>query len=109
MASLTHGTKLVEESKRALKEELGPRALPPNHPLTRHVHRIVTRILEANNLGTLTDPNSSSGVSTWFGDPFGTHVDSDIPGTGKQQWELIVVKDDSVVNAMASYGMDLLS
>lgn len=99
------GLQLTEESHRQLLEEFGPKMLPPNHPLTRHVHRIVTRILEANNLGTLkTAPLPGSPTTTWFDDPFEVQGGLDEHGSGAKQWELMVVKDDKIVNAMTSFG-----
>jgi metalloendopeptidase OMA1, mitochondrial len=97
---------LAEEARKELRQEFGGKILPPNHALTRHVHRIVSRILEHNNLGTLkTTPSPSAGwFSGGFDDPYIGHGDDRPVGSGDKTWELMVVKDDSVVNAMASFG-----
>ena len=72
--------------------------LSPNHPLARHVRRTVTRILEANNLGRLKSPTMA--VAPWS--------DASLfAGSGKKEWELMVVKDDQIVNAMASFGVSV--
>lgn len=100
--SSTNSLQLAEESRKLLAEEFGPKILPPNHPLTRHVHRIVTRILEANHLGTL---KATTPANAWLSDPFNGHSNEN--GPEGRQWELMVVKDDQVVNAMTSYGINL--
>lgn len=96
--------KLEETARQEVKEMFGAQSLPPNHALTRHVHRIVSRILEANHLGTLKTSTPPS--QTWFGDPFPGHTDDPSSNPNARQWELIVVKDDTIVNAMASFGND---
>lgn len=101
------GTQLEEESRKQLMEEFGAKTLPPNHALTLHVHRIVSRILEANHLGTLKTSKPKS--STWFDDSFQGHIEDPVAAPGARQWELMVVKDDHSVNAMASFGTSPLS
>ena len=101
---------LAAAAREQVIEEFGRKALPTNHPLTIHVRRIVTQILEANNLGHL----KSSGRPVSVRDPedlwdpdagFGAGRTEDVqPGVGGTEWELMVVNDDKVVNAMASYG-----
>lgn len=99
---LTNIVKLEETARKELMEEFGAKTLPPNHALTRHVHRIVSRILEANHLGTLKTSIPPS--KTWFSDPFQSPADDPIASPNARQWELMVVKDDKIVNAMASFG-----
>lgn len=98
--------RLTAESRRQLRAELGAKTLPPDHPLTRHVHRIVTRIIEANGLGHLK--SSTPAAAPWLAIP---HDDAYVSPAGQRpagaqdkEWELMVVKDDKVVNAMASFG-----
>ena len=88
-----------------MHNEFGGKTLPPNHPLTRHVHRIVTRILEQNNLGTLkkSAPVSAGWFSSGLDDPQIGHSDGRPVGSEEKVWELMVVKDDSIVNAMVSF------
>lgn len=77
-----------------------------------HVRRVVTRILEANNLGTLKSSGrpvrSPKPDDVWDPDgagAFGSGRTEPInPGLGGHEWELMVVNDDKVVNAMAAYG-----
>lgn len=94
--------------------------------ITQHVHRVVSRILDANDLGTLrgagdhqrTSMSARTALRPSFGwgsgdggadtapDPW----DPDAAGRGavhgpsKKEWDLLVVNDPKVVNAMAAPG-----
>ena len=50
---LTYIHQLWEASYDELSREYRGKLLPPTHIVTQHVHRVVSRILEANDLGTL--------------------------------------------------------
>ncbi|KAI0641727.1 peptidase family M48-domain-containing protein [Trametes meyenii] len=95
---------LAEVSHEQLLQEFKGKVLPPNHPLTKHIRRVVTRILDANNLGTLEAPEMNaralSGKDIWSGG----EPDRIPPEVGGKEWHLFVVNDDSTVNAMASFG-----
>ena len=114
---------LWEASYDELSQEYRAKLLPPSHVLTQHVHRVVSRILEANDLGTLRGdlrvPTPPRGVlQSAFG--FGGNGESEevVPdlwdpdsaghgsanGFGKKEWNLLVVNDQKVVNAMAAPG-----
>jgi metalloendopeptidase OMA1, mitochondrial len=102
--------------------------LPPTHVITRHVHRIISRILEANNLGTLRGDLQTpirTGSMTQTGVGFGdsnSDVDEGSPDswdpdaagrssasrTASKEWNLLVVNDEKVVNAMAAPGKPLI-
>lgn len=72
----------------------------------RHIHRVVNQILEANNLGTLRTPHPAK-VTQQSDEYMWGHSErtEDLnPGVGGREWELMVVNDDRIVNAMASYG-----
>ena len=58
---LTGWLQLAEASHQQLLQEFKGKVLPPNHPLTRHIRRVTTRILEASNLGTLEAPDVEIG------------------------------------------------
>ncbi|KAG5643753.1 hypothetical protein DXG03_009688 [Asterophora parasitica] len=91
--------------------------LPPHHPLSRHVRRVVTRILAASNLGHIRGESSSQythGNSSPV--PYHGEEGGEIPwdpdarmnaGVGegkyghKREWEVIVVNDPKMVNAQA--------
>ena len=98
--------KLAEETHRELMHQFKGRTLPPNHPLTRHIRRVATRILEASQLGTLDAPDvhkPQGAEDLWT---FGGGSPDQLPPEvgGPKQWHLFVVNDDSVVNAMVSDG-----
>jgi len=117
---------LWEASYTELSNQFRGKLLPPSHALTQHVHRVVSRILEANDLGTLRDDQRTPVVSTravlqprpGFGN--GDRGDESPPdlwdpdatglgavhesGTGRKVWNLLVVNDQKVVNAMAAPG-----
>lgn len=97
--------------------------LPPNHPLTRHIRNVVSRILEANHLGSLADTPRvvpPSPMEMLFGpgnppegawDPDATPHPREGEASGEgsaigpnRRWNLVVVKDDKMVNAMAAPG-----
>ncbi|KAF4622327.1 hypothetical protein D9613_009074 [Agrocybe pediades] len=107
----------AELSRAQLKQELGPLTLPPNHPLTRHVRRVATRILQSSNLGILRGDEQPNFLS-----PFGLGLDLEgnswnpdaelgaakDPGPvygPTKEWDVIVVNDMKTVNAMASPGV----
>ncbi|KAF9552854.1 hypothetical protein CPC08DRAFT_673746 [Agrocybe pediades] len=115
--SLEYEAKFSELSRAQLKQELGPLTLPPNHPLTRHVRRVATRILQSSNLGILRGDEQPNFLS-----PFGLGLDLEgnswnpdaelgaakDPGPvygPTKEWDVIVVNDMKTVNAMASPGV----
>ncbi|KAF8436894.1 peptidase family M48-domain-containing protein [Boletus edulis BED1] len=101
--------KLEEASYASLLSEFEGRILPAKHPITRHVHRVVSGLLEASDLGTLgpSDPSVSPAVDDgfWRDDPFAAARPHD-PHTspGGKEWNLLVVNDPKIVNALASFG-----
>ncbi|EPS96776.1 hypothetical protein FOMPIDRAFT_1025277 [Fomitopsis schrenkii] len=100
--------RLAEASHDVLVAQYGDKALPPNHPITRHVRRVVERILESSNLGTLASPESTQGrthSSEQDGALWPAEQPSKLPPTvGGRQWNLMVVHDAKIVNAAATYG-----
>jgi hypothetical protein len=80
--------------------------LPPNHPLTVVVNKVVAQLLEASDLGTVKSNHSSTshpneGSSKSDGD-FSEDV---VPGSGTREWTVMVVHDPKTANAMAAFGM----
>ncbi|KAF8970905.1 peptidase family M48-domain-containing protein [Flammula alnicola] len=109
--------KIGEVLREQLREELKAATLPPNHPLSIHVRRVVTRVLHASNLGILRGE-----VEPTFRSPFGMGTDPEghawnpdvmfgaaaAPGPvygPDKVWDVIVVNDIKVINAMASPGI----
>ena len=103
---------MAKESHEELLQEFRGKILPPNHPLTQAVRVIVTRILEASNLGSLkTEPAFIQQTETSIEDLWHADVqnrDEPVPGSGGREWRLMVVDDPKVVNAMASFGQCLI-
>ncbi|KII90433.1 hypothetical protein PLICRDRAFT_38973 [Plicaturopsis crispa FD-325 SS-3] len=92
-------TILAKEMYSQLIEEYKGHILPPNHAVTRHVKRVVSRLLAANNLGHF--------ASDEFADGWGVPVDRGdgvTPESGGREWHLLVVNDPKTPNAMASGG-----
>lgn len=96
---------LAKASRQAITEEFGDRILPQNHILTRHVRRVVSQLLEANDLGTI-----SSDDPVFFRSPgapaeilWGASGDSDQRQGSVREWTVYAIADDRV-NALASYG-----
>ncbi|KAG6334458.1 hypothetical protein ID866_4636 [Astraeus odoratus] len=103
-------SKLAETAYAELLAEFRGKVLPADHPITRHVRRVVTSILEANNLGSLhsSEPRRRPFVDDFWGeDPYGAARQRETdatPESGGKEWHLLVVNDPKVVNAMASFG-----
>lgn len=102
---------MAKELHEQLLQEFRGKVLPPNHPLTQAVRGVVTRILEASNLGSLkTEPNfiQQAGMAIedlWHADV--QSMEEPVPGSGSREWRLMVVDDPKVVNAMAGFGQRL--
>ncbi|KAG6853501.1 hypothetical protein C0991_003775 [Blastosporella zonata] len=111
-------------SREEILKEYQHHILPPNHILSRHVRRVVTQILTASNLGHIR--GESSGllphlVQPPFGgepgdeaawDPDAQWGKSSDGGSGQpseREWDVIVVNDPKVVNAMATPGANAWS
>ncbi|KAL4065450.1 peptidase family M48-domain-containing protein [Scleroderma citrinum] len=104
-------SKLAQAEYAGLLTQFRGKVLPADHPITRHVRRVVTDILYANNLGTLhsSEPHqqSSVGGGFWGDDPYGAarpQTTNASPESGGKEWNLLVVNDPSIVNAMATFG-----
>ncbi|KAI0704359.1 peptidase family M48-domain-containing protein [Cytidiella melzeri] len=101
---------MAETARLAMLQEFEGKILPPSHRLTRHISDVVTRILEANDLGKLRTPHPADvlGQATHAGSGSNvTHRRREEvlnPEAGGIEWELLVVDDESVVNAAAAYG-----
>lgn len=101
--------KLEKASYASLLSEFEGKILPAHHPITHHVHRVVSDLLEASDLGALSSNNPRKPPvdddGFWHDDPFGTARPHDSPGGSGKQWNLLVVDDPKIVNALASFGM----
>ena len=104
--------KLEKASYASLLSEFEGKILPAHHPITRHVHRVVSDLLEGSDLGTLRSSNPRNSPADddgfWHDDPFVAARPDDLhtsPDKGAKEWDLLVVNDPTTVNALASFGM----
>lgn len=99
--------KLEKASYTSLVSEFEGSILPPHHPITRHVHRVVSELLEGSNLGSLHSTNLPKSPADddgfWHDDPLAARLQD--PDRGGKEWNLLVVNDPKIVNALASFGM----
>jgi metalloendopeptidase OMA1, mitochondrial len=111
-----------KDSFEAIVKEFKGNILPPNHPIVRRVRRVAQRILEANDLGTLRSVEYPRGRLQTRDVVFGSEMyEGEVFGGEKyggggtkagvrtplseKVWNLIVVDDMKMVNAMATPGM----
>jgi hypothetical protein len=108
---ITTTLQMAKASHEELLQEFRGKILPPNHPVTLAVREVVTRILEASNLGSLkAEPTFIQQPGTTIEDFWHADVqarEEPVPGSGGKEWRLMVVNDPRVVNAMASFGQRL--
>ncbi|KAN0075280.1 Peptidase family M48 domain containing protein [Tylopilus felleus] len=97
--------KLENASYASLVSEFEGKILPAQHPVTRHVHRVVSHLLEASDLGTLRSSGLPKSLTDddgfWHDDPMDSHTS---PDRSVKEWNLLVVNDPKIVNALASFG-----
>lgn len=96
---------IAKDRHNELLSVYGARIEPPESPITQHVRRIVTKILEANELGYLSSVNHSESREEGNDDVW-NWVDR-VPGSGGREWNVLVVHDPDTINAMVSFGMDV--
>lgn len=72
------------------------RLLSDEHPITQHVRKVVSAILEANGLGTIEGSAA----------PDDAVARSHLPGfkDSRRRWRLAVIDNDRMVNSTASSG-----
>lgn len=75
--------------------------------LSKHVRRVVSRILSASNLGVIRGDSRSSAVPQGEQDTGFWNPDEGVENTtaaSTKEWDVIVVNDPKMVNAFASPG-----
>lgn len=104
--------RLEKASYTSLLSDFDGKILPPHHPITRHVHRVVSDLLEASDLGSLhvSNPRKSQADEDgfWHDDSFAAespHDQHTSPDRAGKEWNLLVVNDPKMVNALASFGV----
>jgi len=96
---------MAEIARRQSQEAYRDIALPPHHPLSQHVRRVVSRILAASNLGVIRGVDvlyssvGGAGGDGWDPDAeVGARGPGWVPGQ-EREWDVMVVNDPKVVNA----------
>ncbi|KAF5350081.1 hypothetical protein D9756_009148 [Leucocoprinus leucothites] len=93
-----------------MKQDFHDRILPPNHPLSRHVRKVTSRILLHSNLGHIKGESPSPNVIERLFSGVWTPEDDyavnarDTYGSDKE-WDVIVVNDKRIINAAAVPGL----
>ncbi|KAJ3566741.1 hypothetical protein NP233_g6814 [Leucocoprinus birnbaumii] len=92
-----------------MKAQFRDRILPPNHPLSLHVKKVVTRILHHSNLGKVKGGTPASiSLESLFGGVW--TPEDDYPAAGRpiygpeKEWDVIVINDKRIINAAAAPG-----
>jgi hypothetical protein len=100
-----------EATGRTFSREHRDKILPVNHMLSRHVRRVVSRILAANNLGVVRGDDMT--FSSYIDDRGGTGGDGWDPdaelgvgrGREEREWTVMVVNDPKLINAFVLPGI----
>ncbi|KAJ2932396.1 hypothetical protein H1R20_g4715, partial [Candolleomyces eurysporus] len=99
---------IADLTRREIHNTFHGKILPPDHPISHHVRRVVSRILTASNLGVLHGEQPAH--ATLRGDSFGEFTEfgaSARPTEAygpRKKWDVIVVDDKKTINAMATPG-----
>ncbi|KAF9263887.1 hypothetical protein L218DRAFT_1076826 [Marasmius fiardii PR-910] len=92
--------------KQTYQEHRG-QIVPPDHPISIHVRRVVSQILSASNLGVVKGhtPLVPSPIDdVWNPDATTDFSRSDATLGGQREWDVIVVHDRKMINAAALPG-----
>ncbi|KAL0581801.1 metalloendopeptidase [Marasmius crinis-equi] len=102
---------LGDATRQSMYEQYKGQIVPPSHPISVHVRRVVTQILSANNLGVVkghTPVVRSPIDDLWDPDTSTDFSRSDADLGGQREWEVIVINDKKMVNAAALPGTILV-
>lgn len=99
--SLKFEAEYAELSRKKYRAEYEHATLPTTHPLSRHVQRVVSRLLSASNLGVLHGDSSDNPVPVL---PFVQGRDGNLYGS-TVKWDVIVVNDRRIINALTTPGL----
>ena len=109
-------TEIGEMARLQSQEQYRDITLPSNHMLSRHVRRVVSRILAASNLGVvrgdvpvsyLNDQNGGAGNDPWDPD-VELRVGARQTHGEEREWDIMVVNDPKMINAQVVPGDDEL-
>lgn len=95
--------------------EYGPKILPPDHPVTLHVKRVVSAILDASQLGVVKGYTQSQLQKhldfvndEWKNPDTLAKPPHSAIASPNREWEVVVVNDLNIVNAAATPGTVIL-
>jgi metalloendopeptidase OMA1, mitochondrial len=105
--------RVSEIARRSAIEEYRDTMLPVNHMLSRHVRRVVSRILASSNLGVVRGGDTTLPYGVGGGEE-GWDPDAELkPGMEKpeeeREWDVIVVNDPKMINAQVMPGINISS
>jgi len=111
--SLKLEAEIGEMARLQSQEQYRDTTLPPNHMLSRHVRRVVSRILAASNLGVVRGDVSVPYINDQSGGAGGDTWDPDVElGAGarrthgeEKEWDVMVVNDPKMINAQVVPGL----
>ncbi|KAK1229021.1 metalloendopeptidase [Marasmius sp. AFHP31] len=98
---------LGDVTREQIYQQYKGQILPPDHPLSNHVRRVVSQILSASNLGVVKShhPVAHSPMDdVWNPDATDDFSRSDATLGGQREWEVVIVNDKKMVNAAALPG-----
>jgi len=105
-ALTTRVNQFAELARKEYRAEFEHAVLSTTHPLSRHVLRVASRILSASNLGVVRGETTQPALILPFvqgGD--GNSSKNSVNTFGSTvEWDVIVVNDRKIINALASPG-----
>ncbi|KAI5123017.1 hypothetical protein M0805_007638 [Coniferiporia weirii] len=91
--------KLGEDAYNSVISQSKNDILPEDHPVTRHVRRIVASILEANSLGSVVDAEKDV-----VGQPASNDKNGEVSKMKRKEWHLAVIGNERIMNTTANSG-----
>ena len=111
--SPTYEAKLEGKIQAGVLQEFQGQVLPRDHPLTRHVRRVASRIITSSNLGTVRGEATVSQLSNfqdvWNMDGVTKSTENASKNLSEKEWEVIVIHNQRLVNAFAVPGLVAVS
>ncbi|KAJ7596046.1 peptidase family M48-domain-containing protein [Mycena floridula] len=104
--------KLEARVQAQVLKEFGDHILPFNHPLSRQVREVASRILTASNLGVVKGENLASSQQQddiWNPDDGSSSLETSPSDLSQREWQVIVINDPKLVNAFAVPGLVAVS
>ncbi|KAG7093373.1 hypothetical protein E1B28_007054 [Marasmius oreades] len=99
--------KMGDLTRQQTYQEYQGQIVPPHHPVSIHVRRVVSQILAASNLGVVkghTPVVQSPIDNVWNPDATSEYTRSDATLGDQREWDVVVVNDQKMINAAALPG-----